>query len=288
MANLKGSNFERQIYDAIYRTEARGTPRVGEARNDGLNHSHAIVEKRLMVFRDFANFATENGLSGKLNNLMTYDNVTQFLTLRTENLKSSTAEGYIANFSAMVKGLHSKNISIQVANDSVFFANLKDKLGRTDNTNFERGRYITETRSIKIIDLINARSHIAARLQYECGFRASEAIEISNNPEKYLFGQSLSGVAGKGGQHYNMKVISKDLANRLKNSAEHISRHQYYRDMKRVIGKNRAHDLRLSFAINFYSKLRDDGYSDWIALKKTSEEVNHHRGEMTLYYHARG
>lgn len=29
MANLKGSNFERQIYDAMYRTEARGTPRVG-------------------------------------------------------------------------------------------------------------------------------------------------------------------------------------------------------------------------------------------------------------------
>ena len=289
MANLKGSDHGRQIYDAMYRLEARGESRTGEAREDGLNHSHATAEKREMALNDFAKFAEENELVGKLNELMTPENISSFLQERTEGLKASTTEGYISNFSALVKGLESKNISIPVAQDRErFFESMKDQLGRADSKNFETGRYIERDRAEQIIEKINERSSAIAELQYRHGFRASEARAIVNNSEKYLEGNRISGVAGKGGQRYAEKVISNELRDKIERAEGQVSRDQYYRDIEKVIENNRAHDLRLSYAVNHYQELRENGASHSESLRETSEELNHHRESMTEYYQSRG
>ncbi|MFY9141274.1 hypothetical protein [Sulfuricurvum sp.] len=290
MANLKGSDHDRQIYDALYRLEARGEGRTGEARNDALNHSHAVVEKRTMVLKDFSRYTTEKGLEGKLNQLMTRENVTEFLRARTDGLKSSSTEGYVSNFSALVKGLASKNITIPVAGSdrAKFFAELKNELGRTDHKNFEKGRYIAEDRAKEIISTINTRSSAIAELQYMHGFRASEAREIVNHSEKYLKENTIELVKGKGGQPYRVKEISNELKEKIERSTEIISKGKYYRDIEKVIEKNRAHDLRVTFSIDNYSNLRTKGMSDREAKKETTEEINHHRGSMTEYYQARG
>lgn len=70
MANLKGSTFEKQIRDALIRLDARGTKRIGDARFDGLSHSHAVFEKRKQILEDFAQFLTIEGYSGKMNAFM--------------------------------------------------------------------------------------------------------------------------------------------------------------------------------------------------------------------------
>ena len=290
MANLKGSSHEKQIYDALYRLEARGTGRTGESRNDALNHSHAIVEKRAMALKDFSKYVTENGLKGKLNELMTRENVSEFLRERTNGLKTSTAESYISNFSALVKGLESKNISIPVAGSdrAQFFIELKNELGRTDHKSFEIGRYISEDRAREMIASVNERSSTIMQLQYTHGFRASEARNIVNNSEKFLNGNTIENVAGKGGQHYQSKEISNELKEKKERSTEHVSKDKYYRDVSKVLGKNRAHDLRLSYSIDKYAELREVGKSHSDAMKETSEEVNHHRESMTEYYQVRG
>lgn len=289
MANLKGGSFERQIYDALYRTEARGQSRTGEARRDGLNHSHAIVDKREAALKDFAKFASAHELEGKLNQLMTVENISNFLQDRTANLKPSTVEGYISNFSAMVKGLSSKNISIPVAHErESFFQNQKDRLGRCDNKDYETGRYISPSQAVQIFDKVNQRSRAIVELQYSHGFRASEAIKIVNNPEKYINGNTISKVPGKGGQHYANKQISNELKYKILKAEEKISKDQYYRDINKVIGDSRPHDLRLSYAINHYQTLREGGTPHFKALKETSQELNHHRSSMTVYYQNRG
>lgn len=290
MANLKGSDHDRQIYDAMYRLEARGTGRTGEARNDALSHSHAIAEKREMALKDFSRYAEAKGLDGKLNELMTRENVSEFLRERTAGLKASSAENYVSNFSSLVKGLDSKNISIPIAEErSAFFLEIKNELGaKADHKEFEKGRYINEERAREIINTINERSSAIAELQYSHGFRASEAREIVNNSDKYLNGNSIEGVRGKGGQTYQSKEISTELREKIERQTERVSRDQYYRDIGKVIGENRAHDLRLSYAIDRYAELRHEGKSHSEAMRETSEEINHHRESMTEYYQARG
>jgi hypothetical protein len=289
VANLKGSDHERQIYDAMYRLEARGTGRTGEARNDALSHSHAIVEKREMALKDFSRYATEKGLEGKLNTLLTPQNITDFLRDRVDGLKASTAEGYISNFSSLLKGLEAKNIEIPQFDRVELFSGLKTALNaRTDHKSFETGRYISENKAFEIINSIAERSSPIAQLQYEHGFRAGEAREIVNNPEKYLQGNTVEHVRGKGGQEYAPKEITDSLREKIENVSERVTRDQYYRDVSKVIGNNRAHDLRLSYTINKYSELREEGKNHSEALKETSEQVNHHREQMTEYYQARG
>jgi len=45
--------------------------------------------------------------------------------------------------------------------------------------------------------------------------------------------------------------------------------------------------LRITFTKNYYQELTKEGYSHKEALKITSQELNHHREAITLYYLSR-
>lgn len=287
MANLKGSSFAKQIRDALIRLDARGTKRIGDARFDGLAHSHAVLEKRRQILKDFSRFLTSEGYSGKLNLLMTPEYITQFLHERTQRMDLSTIENYIANFSALVKGLRLKNIMIAETTDYEFFQRLKDQLGRPDPTVFQTGRYMDENAVQTMLEWLPHRSRVVAILQYKLCFRASEALLIANNPKKYLNGLTVLGVKGKGGQVYPDKPIDAELADLLY-SALTISRSTYYRDQRKALqGKNRPHDLRLSHICDLYDSLRDSGESHEQSMSKASKASNHHRSSVTGGYQAR-
>ena len=110
MANLKGGTFEKQIKDAFHRLEAFGVGRVG--KNDHLTHSDKLAEKRMMYLKDIANYFTSQNLEGKLNTLMTKDNLDKFFNDRLENLSIKTQECYYRGISSMLNGMSEQNIYI--------------------------------------------------------------------------------------------------------------------------------------------------------------------------------
>ena len=90
------------------------------------------------------------------------------------------------------------------------------------------------------------------------------------------------GVVGKGGQEYQPKIISEELAEKLSNLEKVPSYGTYYKDLKELGEK--PHNLRISFAKNYFEELKKEGYTHQEALKKVSEELNHHRTSITNYY----
>lgn len=288
MANLKGSTVQKQCNDALIRLDARGTKRTGEARFDGQAHSHAVFEKRKQLLKDFSQFSSSEGYSGKLNLLMTPEIIAKFLLERTSGMALSSIENYIANFSALVKALRFKNITIPEKTDYEFFQRLKDQLGRPDPTVYQTGRYMHENAVLSMLELLPHRSKVVATLQYKLCFRASEALLIANNPKKYLSNEFIiSGVKGKGGQVYPDKSIDSEFAELIHSSIT-ISRATYYRDQRKaLLGKNRPHDLRLSHICDLYDSLRDAGEPHESSMLKASKSSNHHRPSMTASYQAR-
>ncbi|MCL4432166.1 MAG: hypothetical protein M1300_07590 [Epsilonproteobacteria bacterium] len=288
MANLKGSTFEKQIKDALIRIDARGTKRIGEARFDGLAHSHAVLEKRKQILEDFTRFLDAEGFIEKLNSAMTPEIIAQFLQERTAMMALVTIENYIANFSGLVKSLRLKNITIPVKTDYEFFQRLKDQLGRPNPNIFQTGRHMNGDTVRAMLDRLPHRSYIVALIQYKLCFRASEALLIANNPDIYLSSNLIiSGVKGKGGQFYPEKTVDQDIANMIR-SAVPISRSTYYRDQRKALcGKNRPHDLRLTHICDLYDSLRDAGEPHMQSMLKASKASNHHRPSTTGGYQAR-
>jgi len=65
MANLKGSDFQKQIRDARIRTDKRGQKKA-EMQGKNFARSHSIVYARESQLHDFANFLQNKGVnSGK-------------------------------------------------------------------------------------------------------------------------------------------------------------------------------------------------------------------------------
>lgn len=288
MANLKGSTVQKQCNDAHIRLDARGTKRTGEARFDGQAHGHAVFEKRKQLLKDFSQFSSSEGYSGKLNLLMTPEIIAKFLLERTSGMALSSIENYIANFSALVKALRFKNITIPEKTDYEFFQRLKDQLGRPDPSVYQTGRHMNEDAVQEMLCRLPHRSRVVAMIQYKLCFRASEALLIANNPQKYFLSNIvISGVKGKGGQLYPDKPIDSELAELIR-SALPISRSTYYRDQRKALqGKNRPHDLRLSHICDLYDSLRDSGESHEQSMSKASKASNHHRSSVTGGYQAR-
>lgn len=287
MANLKGSTFQKQTRDALIRLDARGMKRIGDARFDGLAHSNAVLEKRRQVLEDFSRFLASEGYSGKMNAFMTREIIDFFLQKRTAPMALSSIENYIANFSALVRGLRLKNITIAETTDYEFFQRLKDQLGRPDSSIFQTGRYMDEDTVQTMLDRLPHRSKVVAIIQYKLCFRASEALLIANSPSKYLINLTITEVRGKGGQVYPNKPVDSELAELIR-SAIPISRSTYYRDQRKALhGMNRPHDLRLSHICDLYDSLRDAGVFHEQSMSKASKASNHHRSSTTGCYQAR-
>lgn len=199
----------------------------------------------------------------------------------------SSIENYIANFSALVRGLRLKNITIAETTDYEFFQRLKDQLGRPDSSIFQTGRYMDEDTVQTMLDRLPHRSNVVAIIQYKLCFRASEALLIANSPSKYLINLTITEVKGKGGQVYPNKPVDSELAELIR-PAIPISRSTYYRDQRKALqGMNRPHDLRLSHICDLYDSLRNAGEPHEQSMLKASKASNHHRPSTTGGYQAR-
>ena len=285
MANLKGSDFQKQIRDARIRTDARGQKKA-EIQGKNFARSHSIVYTRESQLHDFANFLQNQGINeGKLNQHFTEKNLQSFFKERISALSASSANTYISGFNGLLKGLEHANIKIDSDYDSIAKNLTKELQKQSKEQPIKTGRYISKSEFQKNIQKLPLRMQPIAHLQYRYAFRVEEALKIARSPEKYIKNNKIVGVQGKGGRIYKQKRISqamkKDLQKPLK-----ISKSGYQKAVNRAFDK-KNHDLRLSYAKNLVDQMRKEGNSLLSSLRTTAEELNHSRLEITRYYLAR-
>ena len=287
MGNLRGSTFEKQIKNALYRLDARGQKRYGT--NSRLTHSNALIKKREMYLKDFANYLSNNEIDqGKLNNYFKEEYISDFLNERLSELSPKSALDYTSGFNSMLHGLEQTKVTIDKSVHNVLQEYTQDYRAEFNSVkdNYETGRAITDTQSfLDNLEQIRESSAAIAQLQLETGLRVNEALEVARNFQDYYNPEGyLAGIIGKGGQEYYPKEISQELAYKLSN-LEQTTYSSYYNDLKEL--EHKTHDLRVTFAKNYYEELKKNKYSHKEALREVSKELNHHRESITLYYLAR-
>ena len=288
MGNLRGSTFEKQISNALHRLDARGQKRYGT--NSKLTHSNALIKKREMYLKDFANYLSNNEIDqGKLNNYFKEEYISDFLNERLSELSPKSALDYTSGFNSMLKGLEQTKVTIDKNMHNTlreYTSDYRAEFNAVKN-DFETGRAITDTQSfLDNLQEIRESSATIAKLQLETGLRVNEALEVAKNFNDYYNPEGyLAGIIGKGGQEYDIKPINEELAYKLSNLEQTPSYSSYYNDLKELDQK--PHNLRITYAVEHYNSLKEQGYSHKEALKLTSQELNHHREAITLYYLAR-
>ena len=285
MANLKGSTFDRQIRNALIRMDKRGVKRYGTSSK--LTHSNALYTKREMYLRDFAKYLSNKGIEGKMNSYFEEKHLNEFLNERLSELSPKSALDYSSGFSSMLQGLEQKNVSIDRSAFNVLREHTSDYRREFNEVkgSFESGRAISDVKTfLSDLEKVRESSSVIAELQISTGLRVSEAMEVVRDFDSYYqpLNSEIMGVIGKGGQEYQPKIISVELAEKLNNLKQIPSYGTYYKDLKELGEK--PHNLRITFAKNYYQELREKGYSHSESLKKTSEELNHHRTSITNYY----
>jgi hypothetical protein len=287
MANLRGKSFDKQVKDAFHRTLAFGEGR--HLAEDNLTHSVAVAEKREMYLNDFKNYLENKGiLEGKINQYMSQDTIRDFLEQRTIELSPKTALDYTAGFNSFLKGLEQANITIPAnptKND--FLKDFREEFrSEMKELEVESGRYIDNLKEkLENLQELRYESYVIGRLQAETGLRVNEAMEVVKNFEKYYNQENstLNGVIGKGNHEYQAKQISQNLALEIQKMENIPHYNTYNKDLKKV-EINRSHDFRVTYAKNLLEHKLEQGISYKEALKEVSEEINHHRIEMTEYY----
>lgn len=146
------------------------------------------------------------------------------------------------------------------------------------------------TKPLDMLEKIkNPIARISAELQLRYGLRVNESIRISEN---HIKGDMLE-VRGKGG-YYIAKAIDGDLMSRIKSVIQEkgvlqISLTHYKNNLRQACEDSNqrfygTHALRYNYAQNKYVELIRSGIEAKEAQRLVSEELGHHRPDITLHY----
>lgn len=141
----------------------------------------------------------------------------------------------------------------------------------------------------KIISNLSSEAHqLVATLQSQYGLRVSEASYIKLSQ---LDGNTLT-VQGKGGYILH-KELTQNIADNIKNQAINglftVGYGKYTQDLKNACERsgeayNGTHGFRYSYAQERVTELMQAGSCEQVAKAITSEELGHHRIDITDHY----
>jgi len=283
MANLKGSTFEKQRKDMNFKLFALGTKK----NEYSLTHSEALLIKRDMYFKDFANYLESIGEEGKLNLLLNEENLNGFLEQRLEGLALSSVENYLSGFNSLLKAFKEVNISIGVSCNyfKEKFHEIKDITPQNQSI---QNRGLKSENILHELKQIRYESFVIAKLMLTHGYRINETMNIVKSPQNFISplrggDYKISGVVGKGGKVYHDKILQNKDYQLIKNMAKIPSKQTFHRDLKQISPNLRAHDFRYQYARNLFEKrVSELGYNR--AIEIVSKSLNHNRLEISLYY----
>ncbi len=214
----------------------------------------------------------------------------------SEGVSKGTLDNYISHLSKIQIGLE----KIASQNGKEYRAFTKEDLASVK----EVVRDLTPNQHVNraynnpnaLISNLSGKEFVAAKLQLDYGLRITEATFIKENQ---LEGNTLT-FQGKGG-YILQKELSPELANQIRGYMENgvfkVDQNHFRESLKdacRIEGENYtgAHGLRYNFAQNTFIERFENNLSKGMspdeaereALKYTSEEMGHHREEITKHY----
>ena len=153
-----------------------------------------------------------------------------------------------------------------------------------------RTNYLNPQLYNRLYSIMQYKNVLALRVSLETGLRIDDVLKL--RPED-LKGQTIKGVAEKTGKPFK-KVLSKDLANRLKEvtgkrfvfphrlkADKHRTRQAVWKDVKKAAkilkldGNIAPHSARKTYAVELF---KDSG------LNEVSKELQHDRIDTTMLY----
>lgn len=247
------------------------------AKDRGYQNSETRLDKITgEIFKEFARDKIENGGRNK-----------KGITKRTLSNIFSKAE----KLSITLKNLSgAKGAAFKFATPSELIK-LKEELrpGAKNNVHFNRS--IDNALAEKIVSGIkNEKARIAAELQLKRGLRESEAIKIKPWQMK---GETVADIQGKGGYHRDINIeketYKKIIAYIENNGSFSITRKTYEKHLREAfeangVKYNGTHTLRYTYAQKSLIEKIESGMDSKEALRQVSEELGHHREDITLHY----
>ena len=214
-----------------------------------------------------------------------------------DGVSKGTLDNYISHLAKIQVGLekiaqeHAKEYQAFTKKDlAVAKEIVKDLATKSEHVNraYENPR--------ALISNLEGKEYIAAKLQLEYGLRVTEATHIK---ESQLQGNTLT-FQGKGG-YEQVKELTPELANAIRENMQDgvfkVDQNAYREALKesaRIEGENYTgtHGLRYNFAqetfVNRFESNLQNGMgieeAEREALRYTSEELGHHREEITKHY----
>ncbi len=262
-----------------------------------LVHSYKYKSAVLKTGRQLAEFAREKfkikdfeKIDGKI--------IESFIENKiSENISKKTLDNYIAHLSKIQVGLE----KIATENNKIYKAFTKEDLYSAKEIVKDlatSNQYINRAYNNPnaLISNLGDKEFIAAQLQLNYGLRIAEATHIKENQ----LSDNVLTFQGKGG--YTMeKELSPELANKIQENMENgvfKVNQNYFREALKdacsVEGEEYfgAHGLRYNFAQNTFVERFEQNLENGLnpyeaekeALRFTSEEMGHHREEITKHY----
>ncbi|MGB5792790.1 hypothetical protein [Poseidonibacter sp.] len=293
MRNLSGGTFEKQIRDSNFKLDSYGKSKSSSDKSNQ-THSNKVGEQRDMIQKDFINYIRENNLDNgeKINNLMTNENVSNFLNERLEGLKLSSQETYIRGMSSLVNGL--KENDIRIPCDKNTFDNKVNELKENHtptNEIIHRSLETPKDEMISKLTEINEGSGLISNIQLDLGLRVSESYDLVNKFENVVNeNNEIVGLYGKGGQEILNKELSNELVQKIQDFKDNNNTlpHQntYNNHINKVEEGKSSHSMRYTYINNSINeKLESGNYNNMSEIKlAVSEEILHHREDIINNY----
>ena len=296
---MRGS-VNYQVKQIWHKIDGIGTSKL-ESRSNGIQnnygqkvsekvHSFRYKDEVIRTAKDLGTFAREK-FNVKDMQAISREIVESFIQEKiNDNVSYNTISNYISHLQKIQIGLEKIGAKLESHNNLFTRDDLKEIRELTKEqaykTEHQAREYINPERIIANLD---EKYQIVARLQFEYGLRVAEASRIN---EHQLNGNSLT-IQGKGGYTLT-KEISKDLVNKINSYIEkeksfNVSYNSYSNALKKVVQEvgekySGTHGFRYNYAQNRMDFYQNQGYSRDEALKMTSENMGHHRAEITEVY----
>jgi len=268
----------------------------GNRNVSGLVHSFEYKDEIFKTGKQLGEFARENfgirdfeKIDGRV--------VESFIEHKiSEGVSKGTLDNYISHLSKIQTGLE----KIANENGKEYRSFSREDLASVK----EIVRDLTPNQHVNraynnpnaLISNLAGKEFVAAKLQLEHGLRITESTLIKENQ---LNGNTLT-FQGKGG-YILQKELSADLSNQIRGYMENgvfkVEQNHFRESLKdacRIEGEKYtgAHGLRYNFAQNTFIERFENNLSRGMspdeaereALRHTSEEMGHHREEITKHY----
>ena len=259
------------------------------AENDGRSpyvHSWATFNRYMGIAKEFVNDMKELGIN-RLDQLE-YGHVREWLEDKAEYVTEKTMKVNMCALEKFFEAVRREDLAEGIRNDFQELYSMANPSGRA----------LPFADTQRVIENLKDPAHrVVAELQYLTGARVGDVPKIDVKMEK----QTVEIEGSKGGRDREIDFsdrverleriaeLKKELGKYIEERGWQDIRESYYDDLKQAVQSagevySGAHAFRVTYAVERWEELRDQGYTEQEADKILTQELGHNREEMSRYY----